>query len=210
MIRVLVADDHAVVRRGLVAILNAEPSMLVSGEASNGRDALRAVREHEYDVLVLDITMPDLGGLEVLRQIQGIRPQLPILILSVHSEEQYAARALKAGAAGYMNKESAPDELVSAINQVARGRKYVTPSLAQRLADRLGEPGAQAPHDALSNREYQVMCMLASGKTISDIAEALSLSVKTISTYRARILEKMKLENTAEIIRYAIKRGLVE
>lgn len=210
MIRVLVADDHAVVRRGLVAILNAEPSMLVSGEASNGRDALRAVREHEYDVLVLDITMPDLGGLEVLRQIQGIRPQLPILILSVHSEEQYAARALKAGAAGYMNKESAPDELVSAINQVARGRKYVTPSLAQRLADRLGEPGAQAPHDALSNREYQVMCMLASGKTISDIAEALLLSVKTISTYRARILEKMKLENTAEIIRYAIKRGLVE
>ncbi len=210
MIRVLVADDHAVVRRGLVAILNAEPSMLVVGEASNGRDALRAVREHEYDVLVLDITMPDLGGLEVLRQIQGIRPQLPILILSVHSEEQYAARALKAGAAGYMNKESAPDELVSAINQVARGRKYVTPSLAQRLADRLGEPGAQAPHDALSNREYQVMCMLASGKTTSDIAEALSLSVKTISTYRARILEKMKLENTAEIIRYAIKRGLVE
>ncbi len=210
MIRVLVADDHAVVRRGLVAILNTEPSMVVAGEARNGREAIKAVRDHQYDVLVLDITMPDIGGLEVLRQIQGIRPELPILILSVHSEEQYATRTLKAGAAGYMNKESAPDELVNAIVQVASGRKYVTPSLAQRLADRLGEPGAQSPHDALSNREYQVMCMLASGKTISDIAEALSLSVKTISTYRARILEKMKLENTAEIIRYAIKHGLVE
>jgi DNA-binding NarL/FixJ family response regulator len=168
------------------------------------------VRKYDYDVLVLDIAMPDGGGLEVLRQLQSLKPDLLVLILSMYSEKQYAVRALKAGAAGYLTKESAPDELVAAIRQVAGGGKYVTQALAEKLAAGLGGEPAQEPHETLSDREYQVMCLLAAGKTVSDIAVELSLSVKTVSTYRARVLDKLDLQNTAEIVRYALERGLVE
>jgi DNA-binding NarL/FixJ family response regulator len=210
MIRVLVADDHAVVRRGLLQILEEVPAMVVAGEASTGRQVLQAVQRGSYDVLVLDIAMPDGGGLEVLRQLKSLKPDLPVLILSMYGERQYALRALKAGAAGYLTKESAPDELVAAILKVARGGRYVTRSLAEELAGALGGALEREPHEALSDREYQVMCLLAAGNTITEIAAELSLSVKTISTYRARIREKLGLKNTSEIIRYALQRGLVQ
>jgi DNA-binding NarL/FixJ family response regulator len=209
MIRVLVADDHAVVRRGLLQILEEAPAIVVAGEASTGRQVLQAVQKHDYDVLVLDMAMPEGGGLEVLRQLQSLKPDLPVLILSVYPERQYALRTLKAGAAGYLTKESAPEELIAAIRKVAQGKKYVTQSLAEKLAAALGDE-SEEPHKALSDREYQAMCLLAAGKTVTEIATELSLSVKTISTYRARILDKLNLKNTAEIIRYALERGLVE
>ncbi len=210
MIRVFVADDHAVVRRGVVQILEEAPDMVAAGEASTGREALRAMREHDCDVLVLDISMPDGGGLEVLKQLQTLKPNLPVLILSMYPEKQYALRALKAGAAGYLTKESAPNELIAAIRRVAEGGRYITQSLAERLADELEGEVEKEPHQTLSDREYQVMTLLAAGKSITEIAEGLSLSVKTVSTYRARILEKLGLSSTAEIIRYALQRGLVE
>jgi two-component system invasion response regulator UvrY len=210
MIRVLVADDHAVVRRGLVQILAEAPDMVVTGEASTGREVLQAVWKHDYDVLVLDIAMPEGGGLEVLQQLQTLKPDLRILILSMYPEKQYAVRALKTGAAGYMTKESVPDELIAAIRKVARGGKYVTQSLAEQLASELRGEVEKEPHQTLSDREYQVMTLLAAGKSVTDVATELSLSVKTVSTYRARILEKLNLKSTAEIIRYALERGLVE
>lgn len=210
MIRVLVADDHAVVRRGLLQILEEVPYMVVVGEAATGRQVLQAVQREDYDVLVLDIAMPDGGGLEVLGQLKSLKPDLPILILSIYSEKQYARRALKAGAAGYLTKESAPDELTTAILKVARGGRYVTQSLAEELAAALVGVLEQAPHEILSDREYQVMCLLAAGNTVTEIATELSLSVKTVSTYRTRILDKLGLKSTAEIVRYALERGLVE
>jgi DNA-binding NarL/FixJ family response regulator len=210
MIRVFVADDHAVVRRGVRQILEDASDMIAAGEASTGREVLQAVRQHDYDVLVLDIAMPDANGLEVLSQLRTLKPDLRVLILSMYPEKQYAVRALKAGAAGYLTKESAPDELVAAIRKVASGGKYVTRSLAERLAAALGSELGKEPHEALSAREYQVMRLLAAGKTVTDIATELSLSVKTISTYRTRILEKLDLRNTAEIIRYAFEHGLAE
>jgi two-component system invasion response regulator UvrY len=210
MIRVLVADDHAVVRRGLVQILAEAPDMVVAGEASTGREVLQAVWKHDYDVLVLDIAMPEGGGLEVLQQLQTLKPDLRILILSMYPEKQYAVRALKTGAAGYMTKESVPDELIAAIRKVARGGKYVTQSLAEQLASELRGEVEKETHQTLSDREYQVMILLAAGKSVTDIAEELSLSVKTVSTYRARILDKLNLKSTAEIIRYALEHGLVE
>jgi DNA-binding NarL/FixJ family response regulator len=210
MIRVLVADDHAVVRRGLLQILEEVPALVVAGEASTGRQVLQAVHTERYDVLVLDIAMPDIGGLEVLRQLKGLRPDLPVLILSMYSEKQYALRALKAGAAGYLTKDSAPDELTDAILVVARGGRYVTRSWAEQLVGMLGGGLEREPHEALSDREYQVMCLLAVGNTVTEIAAVLSLSVKTISTYRARIMGKLGLKNTSEIVRYALQRGLVE
>lgn len=210
MIRVLVADDHAVVRRGLVQILAEAPDMIVAGEASTGREVLQAVWKHDYDVLVLDIAMPEGGGLEVLQQLQTLKPDLRVLILSMYPEKQYAVRALKAGAAGYLTKESVPDELIAAIRKVARGGKYVSQALAEQLASELRGEVEKEPHETLSDREYQVMTLLAVGKSIADIATELSLSVKTVSTYRARILDKLNLKSTAEIIRYALERGLVE
>jgi two-component system invasion response regulator UvrY len=210
MIRVLVADDHAVVRRGLVQILTEAPDMVVVGEASTGREALQAVRKHDYDVLVLDIAMPEGGGLEVLQQLQTLKPDLRVLILSMYPERQYAVRALKTGAAGYLTKESVPDELIAAIRKVAGGGKYITQSLAERLASELVGEVEKEPHQTLSGREYQVMTLLAAGKSVTDVAEELSLSVKTVSTYRGRILKKLGVSSTAEIIRYAIERGLVE
>jgi DNA-binding NarL/FixJ family response regulator len=210
MIRVLVADDHAVVRRGVVQILEEAPDMVVAGEASTGRQVLQAVQTHDYDVVLLDIAMPDGGGLEVLRQLQTLKPDLRVLILSMYPERQYARRALKAGAAGYLTKESVPDELIAALRRVAEGGKYVSQSLAETLARELVGEVEREPHEMLSDREYQVMTLLAAGKTVTEIAADLSLSVKTVSTYRARILEKLNLKNTAEIIRYALERGLVE
>jgi two-component system invasion response regulator UvrY len=210
MIRVFVADDHAVVRRGVLQILEDVPDVVVAGEAGSGRETLRGVQETEPDVLLLDIAMPEGGGVEVLAQVRSLRPELRVLILSVYPEKQYAIRALRAGAAGYLTKESAPEELVAAIRKAAQGGTYVSQSLAEKLAGELKGETSKEPHEALSDREYQVVRLLAAGKTVSEIAADLSLSVKTVSTYRARILEKLGLQSTAEVIRYAIERGLHE
>lgn len=210
MIKVLVVDDHAVVRRGVLQILAEAPDMRVVGEASTGQEALRLVQDSAYNVMLLDLALPDGSGLEVLKQLRRLKSELRVLILSVYPEEQYAIRVLKMGAAGYLTKDSAPDELITAVRKVAQGGKYVTQSLAERLADKLGLDTEKVPHELLSDREYQVMCLLAAGKTITDIALELSVSPKTASTYRTRILEKLNLQNTAEIMRYAIQRGLVE
>jgi two-component system invasion response regulator UvrY len=210
MISILIADDHTVVRRGVLQILAEAPDMVAAGEASTGGEVLQAVHRNDFDVVLLDIALPDISGLEILKQLRSLKPDLPILILSMYPERQYAIRALRAGAAGYLTKESAPAELIAAIRQVSQGRKYVTQSLAEKLAAELGGEVEQEPHETLSDREYQVMCLLAAGKTITEIATELSLSIKTVSTYRTRILDKLKLENTAQIIRYALKRGLVE
>lgn len=210
MIRVLVADDHAIVRRGLKEILAEVPDMVAAGEVSSGSEVLQAVRQESYDVVLLDIALPDINGLEVLRQLQGLEPVPHVLILSAYPEEQYAVRALKTGAAGYLTKESAPDELVAAIRKASQGGKYVSQSLAEQLAVSLVLDPTGASHEALSNREFQVMRLLADGKSVTEIAHELVLSAKTISTYRTRILKKLGLRNTAEIVRYAITHGLAE
>jgi DNA-binding NarL/FixJ family response regulator len=210
MIKILIADDHPVVRKGLKEIIQAIPDMTVSGEASNEQEVLENVRKIDFDVVLLDISMPGKSGLDVLKELKRGKPELPVLILSIHPEEQYAVRVLKAGASGYLTKDSAPDELITAILKVSRGKKYISASLAEKLAYDL-EIGAEKPlHETLSDREYEVMCLIASGKTIKEIAEELYLSVKTISTYRARILEKMNMKSSAELTHYAIKLGLVE
>lgn len=210
MIKVLVVDDHAIVRQGLKLVLTDEFSLLEFGEACNSQEVLDQVDKQRWDIVVLDITMPGRNGLEVLKELKQIRPELPVLVLSMHPENQFAVRVLKAGAAGYMTKENAPDELVKAIKKVLAGGKYVSPSLAEKLAFDL-ETNMEKPfHEALSDREYQVMCMIASGKTVKQIAGELSLSVKTISTYRTRILEKMKMKNNAELTYYAIRNRLVD
>jgi two-component system invasion response regulator UvrY len=210
MLKILIADDHAIVRQGLKQIVTETRDMIVAGEASNGQELLNKIKDEDYDVVVLDITMPGRNGIDVLRQLSAERPGLPILMLSIHPEEQYALRALKAGASGYLTKESAPDELVVAIGKVSSGGKYISASLAEKLAFELGVGREQAPHEILSDREYQVMCMIASGKTVTAIAQELVLSEKTISTYRSRILEKMNMKNNAELTYYAIKNQLVD
>lgn len=210
MIKIFIADDHAIVREGLKQIVAETSDMAVTDEADTGHEVLEKVSENDYDVLVLDITMPGLNGLDALKQLRSQRPDLPVLVLSIHPEEQYAVRVLRAGASGYLTKESAPDELISAIRKVSMGGKYVTPSLAEKLASDLVVDGKKPLHETLSDREYQVLCMIASGKTVTEIAGELFLSEKTISTYRSRILEKMKMKTNAELIHYAIKHGLVE
>ena len=210
-IRVLVADDHAVVRKGVLQILAEDPEILVADEAASGREALRAIQEKKYDVLLLDIAMPEGGGLEVLDELYRHAAHPHVLILSMYSEKQYALRALKSGADGYLTKDSLPTELLAAVRKVAAGRKYVSQALAEELAVALADNGdAKAPHQNLSGREYQVMCLLAEGKPVAQIALDLAISVSTVSTYRTRILEKLGVSNTAEIIRYAIQHGLVE
>lgn len=209
-IKVLIADDHAIVREGLKQILADTKDITVSGEAENGLDAIRLVRQDKGDVLLLDISMPDRSGIEVLKQAKKEFPKLIVLMLTMHREDQYAIRSLKAGAAGFLNKQSAPAELVNAIRQVAAGRKYVSASLAQELANQIGEDRNVPLHETLSDREYQTLTMIASGKTVSDIASELVLSVKTISMYRSRLLQKMKLRHNAELTHYAIKNQLVE
>jgi two-component system, NarL family, invasion response regulator UvrY len=210
MINVVVIDDHAVVREGLKRIISENPGMAVSGEAGDGFEAMKVVKSHPCDVVLLDITMPNRNGLDVLKQIHAESPRLPVLVLSMHAEDQYAIRVLRAGAAGYLTKESAPAKLVQAIRKVVRGGKYVSQTLAEKLVFDLDADMDRVPHETLSDREFQVLCMIASGKTVGDIAEELALSVKTISTYRVRILEKLQMKNNAEITRYAIKQGLVD
>lgn len=209
-IRVLIADDHAIVRQGLRQILSDTPDLTVTGEAENGVQAVQMVRSGEWDVILMDVSMPDRNGIDALKLIKKEFPRLPILILSMYPEEQYAIRALKAGAAGYLTKQSAPDLLVTAIRQVASGKKYVSPSLAEELANAIGEDSDRPAHEKLSDREYQTLCMISSGKTPTEIAEALNLSVKTVSVYRARLLEKMNLRNNAELTHYGLKHGLAE
>jgi DNA-binding NarL/FixJ family response regulator len=206
----VIADDHAIVREGLKQILADTGDIIVAGDADSGNDAIKLARKKKCDVLLLDISMPDRNGIEVLKQARKEFPKLAVLMLSMHREDQYAIRALKAGAAGYLNKQSAPDELVNAIRQVAAGKKYISPSLAQELANHVGEDHEAMPHEGLSDREYQTLIMIASGKTVSEIAAELSLSVKTISMYRSRMLQKMKLRHNAELTHYAIKHHLVE
>lgn len=209
-IRVLIADDHAIVRQGLRQILSDTPDLTVAGEADNGVQAVQMVRASEWDVVLMDVSMPDRNGIDALKLIKKEFPRLPILILSMYPEEQYAIRALKAGAAGYLTKQSAPELLVTAIRQVAGGKKYVSPSLAEELANAIGEDSDRPAHEKLSDREYQTLCLIASGKTPAEIAEALNLSVKTVSVYRARLLEKMNLRNNAELTHYGLKHGLAE
>jgi len=209
-IRVLIADDHAIVRQGLRQILSDTPDLTVAGEAENGVQAVQMVRSGDWDVVLMDVSMPDRNGIDALKIIKKEHPRLPVLILSMYPEEQYAIRALKAGAAGYLTKQSAPELLVTAIRQVASGKKYVSPSLAEELANAIGEDTERAPHEKLSDREYQTLCMISSGKTPTEIAEALNLSVKTVSVYRARLLEKMHLRNNAELTHYGLKHGLAE
>ena len=207
--KILIADDHAVVRQGLKQILADEFSRAVFGEAGTAQAAIAKIWEDEWDVVVLDITMPGRSGLEVLAEIRKSRPRLPVLVLSMHPEDQFAMRVLKSGAAGYMTKESAPEALVGAIKKVLAGGRYVSPFLAEQMASYLGADVHQPPHERLSDREFLVLRMIASGKTVSQIAHELALSVKTISTYRARILEKMFMQSNAELTHYAIQNRLV-
>jgi DNA-binding NarL/FixJ family response regulator len=210
VLKVFVVDDHPVVREGVKGILSGIPDIVVAGEAPDANQALRQTCEGDYDLVLLDISMPGAGGLEVLKQLKSERPDLAVLMLSMYPEEQYAIRSLKAGASGYLTKESAPQELITAIRKVCSGGKYVSASLAEKLASYLDVDLEKLPHEVLSDREYQVVRMIASGKTVTQIAAELSLSVKTISTNRSRALKKMKLSTNAEITHYAIRHGLVE
>jgi two-component system invasion response regulator UvrY len=210
MIRVLIADDHAVVRQGLKQILGETPGMLVAGEATNGQEVLDRVRAEAWDVVVLDISMPDRSGLDVLKVVRAERPQLPVLVLSMYPEDQYAMRVLKAGASGYLTKDSAAEELVKAIHKVVSGGRYVSPHLAECLAFEVGADSTKLPHESLSDREFQVLRLIAAGKSAKQMAMELTLSVKTISTYRARVLEKMRLGTNAELIHYAIQNHLID
>jgi two-component system, NarL family, invasion response regulator UvrY len=209
-INVLIADDHAIVRSGLKQILEETPDIVVAGEAANGREVLEKLHALQWDVLVLDITMPGRSGLDILKDIKQINPGLPVLILSMHAEEQFATRMIKAGASGYLNKESAPDELVKAIRKVYSGGRYVSAAQSERMVAEIAGDTGKLPHELLSDREYEILCLFASGKTATQVAHQLSISVKTVSTYRARILEKMRMSNNAELTHYAIKSGLVD
>jgi DNA-binding NarL/FixJ family response regulator len=210
MIKILVADDHAIVREGLKQIISEVSDMVVADEATNGLEALHKASENMYDIVLLDIAMPGKNGLDVLKRLKRKKPKLPVLMLSVHPEEQYAVRSLRAGASGYLTKESAPEELIRAIRKISRGGKYLSASLAEKLVIDLEIHEQKPCHEILSDREYQVMCMFASGKTTKEIAEELSLSIQTVSTYKSRILYKMKMNTMADVIRYAVKLGLVE
>lgn len=210
MIRVLIADDHAIVREGLKQIVADTPDIVVAGEAKDGHEALDAISKKDYDVVLLDISMPGMSGLDVLKQLRSQKPHLRILILSIYPEEQYAVRTLKAGASGYLTKDSAPDELVGAIRNVFAGGTYVSRSLGEKLAAGLKLDANKPPHEALSDREFQVMRMLASGKRGKEIAEELLLSVKTVSTYRRRVLDKLGIKNNSALIRYAMQNHLLE
>lgn len=209
MLRVLVADDHAIVRQGLKMILTEEFYPLAFGEARNGQELLAQLQKGQWDIVVLDITMPGRSGLDVLKELRQLYPKLPVLVLSMHPEDQFAVRVLKAGASGYLTKENVPEEVVKAIRKVIGGGRYVSASLAEKLAFDLQADLDRAPHEALSDREYQVLCMIASGKTVKEIGDELGLSIKTISTYRTRILDKLNMKTNAELTHYAVKNNLV-
>ncbi len=210
MIRIIIVDDHAVVRRGLKQILDETLDLVVSDEASSGFELLDKVKKANFDVVLLDISMPGIDGLDTLKELKIIKPELPVLIFTIYPEDQYAVRVLKAGASGYINKESEPEKLIDAIRKVARGGKYISPYLAELLAFNLDMAGKQPLHEKLSDREFQVMLMIAKGRKVKDIAEQLSLSINTINTYRNRILEKMDLKSNVEITHYSIKNQLID
>jgi len=210
MIKVLIVDDHPVVRKGLIQMLSDEPDVEKAAEAKTAAESLDMVGKEEWDAVVLDITLPDRSGLEALKDIKAMRPDLPVLILSMHPEDQYAMRVLKAGAAGFINKDSASEELVKAVKKVVAGGRYISPSMAEKLAAVVGGDYERQQHEKLSDREFQVLCMIASGKRQKEIAEELCLSAKTVSTYRTRVLEKMGMESNAELTYYAVKNGLIE
>jgi two-component system, NarL family, invasion response regulator UvrY len=208
--RILIADDHAVFRRGLKETIGEAFQNVIFGEAKTALETLEGVRLHNWDIVILDISMPGKSGLDILNDLKRLRPKLPILLLSMHPEEQYARRALKSGAAGYLTKESVPEELKVAVRKIVAGGRYVSAALAERLAYDIGT-GVDVPiHELLSDREFQVLRMIASGKTVKQIADEIALSVKTVSTYRARILEKTGMKTTAELIRYAFQAQLVD
>jgi two-component system invasion response regulator UvrY len=209
-IEILIADDHPIVREGFKQVISETDDMIVADEASNGQEVLALVRKREYDLILLDISMPGRSGLEVLKELKSEYQKLPVLILSIYPEEQYAVRAFRAGASGYLTKASAPNELISAIRKIVHGGRYVSESLAEKLTYYLDEDVSKPLHDLLSDREYQVMLMLGSGKTVKEVAEILFLIVKTISTYRSHILEKMKMKNNAEITLYVVKNKLID
>ena len=210
MIRVLIADDHAVVRQGLKQILSGVADITVIDEATSGLEVLEKARAVEWDALVLDLSMPGRNGFDILLDLHSEMPNRPILVLSMYAEDQYAVRVLKAGASGYLTKESVPEELIQAIRKIVDGGKYISPTLAEKLAFEISAPSDRLAHDTLSDREFQVMRLIAAGKSVSHIAGELSLSVKTVSTYRGRILQKMNLKTNADLIYYAIQHGLVE
>jgi DNA-binding NarL/FixJ family response regulator len=210
VIHVLIADDHAIVRRGLRQIVSESEGMAVTGEAANGQEALDLARKGQFDVAVIDIAMPGKGGLEILKELRAGSPLLKVIVLSVYPEEQYAIRSLRDGASAYLTKANATDELVDAIRTVAAGKRYITPSVAERLASYVEQEGARLPHERLSDREMQVLVQIGNGKSVASISRDLSLSVKTVSTYRARVMEKMGMSSNAELIKYAIHHNLVE
>jgi len=209
LIKLFISDDHAIVREGLKQIVSDTPDITVAGEATNGLDALKQLHNNDYDAVLLDIAMPGMSGMDVLKQLRMQHPNLPVLILSMYPEEQYAIRALKAGANGYLTKDSAPEELVNAIGKITSGGYYVSPSLAEKMASELRTDTYGELHQALSDREYQILCMIAAGKKVADIADELKLSVKTVSTYRSRILAKMHMNSNVELTRYAIEKNFI-
>ena len=210
MLRILIADDHTMIRVGLKQVLLKSFSNAEIGEAESAEQALEEIRGKEWDLVVMDISMPGRSGLDILKDVHLARPGLPVLIMSMHGEDQFALRVLKSGAAGFISKHSAPEELVGAIQKILSGGKYVSKTIAEKVIFELGKENGKAPHERLSDREFQVMCMFAQGKVNKQVASELSLSVKTVSTYRTRILEKMSMQTNAELTRYAIKNGLVE
>ena len=209
MISILVVDDHALIRKGLKQLLEDTPDIRITGEAESGLQAINMVRAHHYDLVLLDISLPDKQGIDVLRQLKVEHPNIKVIVLSMHPEDQYGVRTLKAGALGYLNKQSAPDSLIGAIRQVLSGKKYISEIIAEQLLNNLIGESQELLHQTLSNREFQTLCLMASGKTLTEIAEDMSLSPKTISVYRGRMLEKMGFKNNAEAIHYAITYHLV-
>jgi two-component system, NarL family, invasion response regulator UvrY len=208
-IKILIVDDHAVVREGIKRVLAKDPLMEVGGEASSSAQALKLLREQTWNMVLLDISLPGKSGLDLLKIIKSEWPDLPVLILSMYPEDQYALRVIKGGADGYLTKESAPDELIGAIRRVAQGGKHLSRQMAEKLVSEVGHRGNKQPHELLSDREFQILCMIASGKTVTQIAEEMHLSVKTVSTYRTRIMQKTGLSNNVELTHYAIQSGLV-
>lgn len=209
MLHILIADDHAIVRQGLRQVLTEEFEQAVISEASTGQGTLDAVKAQNWDVLILDIHLPDKNGVEILKEVKALQPELPVVILSLSPEDQYGIRVLKAGGAAYLTKESAPEELVSAVKRVLAGGRFVSSSLAEQLAASFSPKGSLPLHQSLSDRELEVLEHLGSGKTVTDIGETLGLSVKTVSTYRSRLLEKLHMKTTADLIRYAVEHSLL-
>jgi len=210
MIRIMIADDHAIVRQGLARILEKSGEMQIVAEHDNGADALNWLRDNDCDIALLDISMPGMNGIDLLKQLREEKPKLPVLVISIYAEDQYAVRLIKAGASGYLTKGCSPATLMKAVNRIISGSKYISPAVAEMLANEIGDTHEKLPHKILSDREYQILLLLASAKTIAEIADTLALSGKTISTYRNRILLKMHLRNNAELMRYAVDNHLVQ